>query len=95
MLHGLSDRAASELLQRVAQAAQPVGARVLILEALRPSGRNDPALAGMDLQMAVCTEGRERSLPEWRALCALCDQAGLSLQEVVPLPTLASILVLA
>ncbi|PND38528.1 methyltransferase [Paucibacter aquatile] len=91
LLHGLSDADALQLLRGVAQAAAPAGATVLVMEVVRPEQHPGLAIAGMDLQMAVCTEGRERSLREWQALF---EQAGLSLCERVPLPSLAEILVL-
>lgn len=91
LLHGMSDADALLVLQRVARAAAPVGATVLIMEAVRNEEIADLAVSGMDLQMAVCTEGRERSLREWQGLFG---QARLQLHERVPLPMLAEIMVL-
>ncbi|MCO5356699.1 methyltransferase [Acidovorax kalamii] len=91
LLHGMSDADALRVLQRVARAAAPVGATVLVMEAVRNEETADLAVSGMDLQMAVCTEGRERSLREWQGLFA---QARLQLRERVPLPMLAEIMVL-
>ena len=87
----MSDADALQVLQRVARAAAPAGATVLIMEAVRNEEIADLAVSGMDLQMAVCTEGRERSLREWQGLFA---QARLQLRERVPLPMLAEIMVL-
>ncbi len=91
LLHGLGDAEALQVLRNVAQAAAPAGATVLVMEVVRPEVQPGLAIAGMDLQMAVCTEGRERSLSEWQALF---QSAGLRLCERVPLPSLAEILVL-
>jgi SAM-dependent methyltransferase len=91
VLHGMSDADAVHVLQKVARAALPAGAKVFIMEAVRKEGAPDLALAAMDLQMAVCTEGCERSLRDWEDLFSKSD---LRLRERIPLPMLADIMVL-
>lgn len=68
ILHDWSDERSLELLRRVRAALEPGGA-VLIAEMLLDEDRCGPASAAMQsLNMLVCTEGRERTESEYRAL---------------------------
>lgn len=68
ILHDWSDERCLELLCRVRAALEPGGA-VLIAEMLLEEDRCGPASASMQsLNMLVCTEGRERTESEYRAL---------------------------
>ncbi len=50
----------------------------------------DPAVASFDMQMLIGTKGRERTLPEWRALF---EGACLHIDEVVEVRSFASFIV--
>lgn len=64
---------------------------VAVMELVVPEHRADYASAAFDMQMFMGTQGRERTLSEWRTLVASAD---LALQEVVGLQSLGSILLL-
>ncbi len=68
ILHDWDDARCAGLLRRVHAALEPGGA-VLIAEMLLDEDRCGPASAAMQsLNMLVCTEGRERTESEYRAL---------------------------
>ncbi len=68
ILHDWPDPQIHKLLEKIF-AALPVGGGVLIVEALVNDDRTGPVYALMqDLNMLVCTEGRERTFAEYRAL---------------------------
>jgi acetylserotonin N-methyltransferase len=72
ILHDWSDARAAELLQRVHAALAPGGA-VLVADRLVDDDHCGPASVLMQsLNMLVCTEGRERTLAEFRALLEAC-----------------------
>ncbi|MGC4075900.1 MAG: methyltransferase [Rubrivivax sp.] len=89
VLHGLDDDAAGALLARVRSAAGDSGARVVVMEAVMGT---DPAVAALDIQMFIGTQGRERTLGEWETLARA---AGLRVDEVVRMPSLGALIVLA
>ncbi len=76
ILHDWSDERCLELLRRV-RAALATGGAVLIAEKLLDEDRCGPVSASMQsLNMLVCTEGRERTESEFRALleaAGFCD----------------------
>jgi hypothetical protein len=80
VIHDFGDEEALRILRTVARAAR-VGQRVLLVELLLQPG-NGPDMAKLaDLEMLVMTDGgRERSLPEYRALL---ERAGLSLSRSI------------
>ncbi|MBV9404112.1 MAG: hypothetical protein JO211_02130, partial [Acidobacteriaceae bacterium] len=68
ILHDWSDARITELLEKVS-AALPSGGGILVIEALVNDDRSGPVSALMqDLNMLVCTDGRERTLTEYKAL---------------------------
>jgi len=78
ILHDWSDERCLELLRRVRSALAPGGA-VLIAEKLLDEDRCGPVSAAMQsLNMLVCTEGRERTESEFRALL---ESAGFTAVE--------------
>ncbi|MBI5258559.1 MAG: methyltransferase [Burkholderiales bacterium] len=91
VLHGLDDDSATALLRRVAAAAAPVGATIVLLEQVMPDRQADLATAVLDLQMFVNTRGRERGLAAWQALF---ERSGVRLVNQVPLGAAGSLLVL-
>ncbi|MCB1649157.1 MAG: methyltransferase [Pseudomonadales bacterium] len=91
VLHGLDDVDALRCLQCVAQGVGSTDARVLIMELVMPPRCDDPAMAAFDMQMLVGNRGKERTREQW---CALFQEAGLELEEQVPLRSMGCILVL-
>lgn len=91
VLHGYDDARCARILANVATAVADSGAHVAVLEMVLPETGADLAGASFDMQMFMATRGRERTLPEWRALCA---DGGLALAEVVGLRPFGNILVL-
>lgn len=67
VLHDWSDETCVELLGRVRD-AMGRGARMLVVEQLKPADRPHPFATLTDLQMLTQCEGRERSADELRAL---------------------------
>jgi acetylserotonin N-methyltransferase len=75
IVHDWSEERIIRLLARIHQALPP-GGGLLLAEALLDDGKCGPVPALMQsLNMLVCTEGRERSLPEYRTLL---ESAGFS-----------------
>jgi hypothetical protein len=91
VMHGFDDDACARALVNLAQAIGTSGACIALLEMVLPEQGADLSGASFDMQMFMATRGRERTLPEWRALA---DRSGLMLEEVVGLRSLASLLVL-
>jgi acetylserotonin O-methyltransferase len=68
ILHDWSDEKIHQLLGRIHRAL-PSGGSVLIAERLLAEDKTGPVSANMQsLNMLVCTEGRERTLTEYRDL---------------------------
>lgn len=89
VLHGFDDDTAAAALRNVAAACGNSGARVALMEMVLPETGGDIAATSFDMQMFMATRGRERTLPEWRALL---ERGGLQLEEVVGLQSFAKIL---
>lgn len=82
ILHDWNDEQAATILRRCREAL-PAGGRLLIVEQiLEDNDRPDPAKL-LDLHMLVLLGGRERTLPEWRALLAAAD---FSIAAITPGP---------
>jgi hypothetical protein len=88
VLHDWDDEHSVKILQACSNAARP-GARILVSEAVIPSG-NDPFLGKLsDLHMLVMTHGgRERTLDEYRNLL---DRSGWTYARIVSTTTPFSI----
>ncbi|HEX6417963.1 MAG TPA: methyltransferase [Acidimicrobiales bacterium] len=86
VVHDWDDERARAILATV-RSAMPDGARMLVVEPVlppTPSGSPDVLMMVMsDLNMLVCTGGRERTEDEFRTLLA---GAGLALRSVTPAP---------
>lgn len=68
ILHDWNEQKISALLRKIAETL-PHGGGLLIAEALLDDDRSGPVYARMqDLNMLVCTEGKERTAGEYRAL---------------------------
>ncbi|MFI6290462.1 methyltransferase [Nonomuraea sp. NPDC050790] len=80
VLHDWDDEQCAAILANCAK-AMPPGARLLVIERVATADALLPA--AFDLHMMVMTDGRERTLPEYRALL---DRAGLSIEYVAELP---------
>jgi acetylserotonin N-methyltransferase len=78
ILHDWSEEKIATLLRKI-QASLPAGGAVMVVERLLDDDKTGPSNATMQsLNMLVCTEGRERSLPEYEALLR---QAGFARVE--------------
>ncbi|NTV09231.1 MAG: methyltransferase [Zoogloea sp.] len=91
VLHCFDDDTCAAALRNLANAVGDSGARIAVLEMVLPELRADLAGASFDMQMFMGTQGRERSLAEWKALSG---RSGLALEEVVGLQSFGNILVL-
>ena len=91
VLHGFGDEACVKALQNLASASAGTGARIALMELVMPEARADLASTAFDMQMFMGTQGRERTLGEWRKLFERC---GLLLEEEVSLQSFGKILVL-
>ncbi len=77
ILHDWDDEHAAAILRTVRAGARP-GARVLIVDAVLPSGNEPHGAKWLDLLMLTIS-GRERTEPEWRTLV---EDAGLRIDEL-------------
>ena len=75
------------ILESIRKASNP-GARLLLLEGVVPPGDTPHMMKMVDLTMLGMLPGRERTEPEFRTLL---EQAGFTLDRVVPTPTVFSI----
>jgi hypothetical protein len=91
VLHGFDDATAAQALRRLAAAAGPQDARIVLLELVLPEFRADLTGATFDMQMFMGTSGHERTLSEWQALF---QQSGVRLVETVELASFGKLLVL-
>ena len=81
VIHDWDDADAVRIL-RTCRRAMPVGAALLLVEAVLPERAvDDPAAIRMDLHMLALLRGRERTEAEY---AALLDVAGFALTRVVP-----------
>ncbi|WP_437669737.1 methyltransferase [Sorangium sp. So ce131] len=88
VLHDWPDDRCSALLANIARVMKPSG-RVLVIEAVIPSGSEDHFGKWLDLNMMVVTGGRERTEAEF---AALFEGAGLELAGVFGSPTALSVI---
>ena len=88
VIHDWNDERAIEILRACRRAMKP-DAKLLIIEGVYPPRIDQsPASRGAaanDVNMLVCTGGRQRSEPEFRALY---EAAGFTLTRLVPTPPL-------
>lgn len=91
VLHSFDDDLACRALRNLASSCAETGARIALLELIVPEDKPDRAMTAVDMQMFVCTSGRERTAREWQKLY---DMSGLILAETVILRSLGKIQVL-
>jgi len=91
VLHGFDDATCVRALQKLSEAIGSSGARAAVLEMIVPATGADIASTSIDMQMFVGCRGRERTLIEWKSVI---QGSGMTLEEVVRLRSLGSILVL-
>lgn len=91
IMHGMSDECCVRVLDNLAVSSANSGARVALMEIVVPAHKADSSSAAFDMQMLMATNGKERTLSEWRQLF---DSTAWTLTEVVSLRSLAKILVL-
>lgn len=69
ILHDWDDVRAARILESIKRAAPSTGCKLIICEIVMPDDANEGGSAfAMDLQMMVCTGGRERSVSEYENL---------------------------
>jgi hypothetical protein len=87
IIHDWDDEKAALILSNIRKVL-PKDGRVILIEAVIPSG-NEPGLGKiLDLEMLVMPGGKERTEQEFRALF---DRAGFELTRIVPTPSPLSI----
>lgn len=91
VLHCFDDPHCVQILRNLVTAIADTGARIALMELIMPETKADIAIATIDMQMFMATQGRERTLNEWQRLF---EQAGLVLEEQVHLKSMAKLLVL-
>ncbi|NBF13341.1 hypothetical protein GV818_32355 [Pseudomonas sp. Fl4BN1] len=92
ILHSLDDENCIRVLDNLARAAGDSSARVALLEIVVPAHKDDLASAAFDMQIFLGTPGKERTLAQWQDLFA---QSAWRLEELIDLPAIGKILVLA
>ncbi|GAA1404472.1 O-methyltransferase [Kitasatospora putterlickiae] len=85
--HDWDDDACAALLGHCRRALRP-GGRVLVLDAVVPSGNAPHQSKALDLMMMASLTGRERTEDDFAELFA---RAGLKLSRVIPTPTVLSV----
>jgi hypothetical protein len=78
ILHDWDDERATAILRPI-RAAAPLGARVLVLDAVIPAGNEPNSAKWLDLLMHAVPGGRERMEHEWHALL---DGAGFRIEQI-------------
>lgn len=91
VLHGFDDETCVRILRNVAGKAASGGAPIIVMELVVPGHRADLSAASFDMQMLMGTEGRERTLTQWRTLFS---RSAVELTEVVHLASFGKMLVL-
>lgn len=86
VFHGLGDGDAQRVLVNLRRAFGEHKPSVLVVDTVAADTGIDPTVAAFDLQMLVNTEGRERTVDEWRGLFA---QAGFGIREIIDVRTFA------
>lgn len=91
IIHDWNDEECIQIL-KVCHAAMPVGAKLLIIDAVIPDdSRNQPHLAKLlDIVMMACITGRERTLNEF---IDLIEKAGLRFNRLISIGTEAKSIV--
>ncbi len=84
ILHGRSDEQALQILRNCHEASS-FGGTLLIIEGLLPTDGRPSQIHLMDMAMLLALGGRERTLEDY---AALLEQAGYSLERVIPVPVL-------
>ncbi len=90
VFHGLSDVDGRLVLDKLRIAFGDRQPTLLIVDAVAGEMNIDPAIASFDMQMLMGTEGRERTLAEWRSLLT---SGGFELVEVIDVRTFAKFLI--
>ncbi len=89
VIHDWDDKDAAAILTAVAEAGQPAGATVLLLEWVMPDGPEPHGAKWLDVMMLATTGGRERTRAGYEALL---DSAGIDLVTIIPTASPMSII---
>ncbi len=90
VFHSLGDAEVQKLLDKLKTAFGDKRPTLLVIDMVAAETDIDPVVASFDMQMLMGTKGRERTLPEWRALF---EGACLRIEEVVEVRTFPSFIV--
>lgn len=91
IFHSLSDTQSRQVLINLKQACGAYKPWVVIADLVIAESQTDSTLASFDMQMLMGTQGRERTLSEWKTLFV---DSGFSLVEVFELRSFAKLLLL-
>ncbi len=92
IFHGMGNAQVEQILHNLRLAFGSYRPTVVIADMVAQEQHIDPTIAGFDIQMLMGTQGRERTLNEWRELL---EPAGFSIREIVDVRTFARLLVVA
>ncbi|CAA0103527.1 Multifunctional cyclase-dehydratase-3-O-methyl transferase TcmN [BD1-7 clade bacterium] len=87
----LNDSQMINLLRSIVSASAPFVCTTAIVDIILPTKQNDKYLCAADFQTMLTTQGRQRTLLEWKSIAEL---AGLTVDEVVKTRTQSSVIIL-
>lgn len=90
IFHGLSDTESKKVLTNLKAAIGSKKSCVLIADSVAEDMRINPIVAAFDMQMLIGTEGRERTLTEWRSLL---EDVGFEIVDVIDVRTFAKFII--
>jgi hypothetical protein len=90
VLHAFDDDECIGALKNIKNQSGTSAPWVVVMEMLADEPMS-PMIASFDLQMLVCTRGKERNLHQWNAIF---ENSGYSLVEVVPTASMATLLLI-
>lgn len=91
VFHGMPDQTVSLVLKHLKEQMMKSGATAVIVDAVAQECNIDPNIASFDMQMLVGTQGRERTINEWRKVVS---SAGLHIDQVIDARAFAKYIVL-
>ena len=90
VLHAFNDDECVTALKNIREQSGIAAPWVVIMEMLADEPMS-PMIASFDLQMLVCTHGKERNLRQWKNIF---EQSGYALVEVIPTASMATLLLI-
>jgi hypothetical protein len=90
MFHGLSDEECTKVLKNLKSAVGTKTPYILFGDVVAEEMHIDTTVAAFDMQMLICTTGRERTSSEWKRLL---DDGGFKIMEIMDVRTFAKFIV--